>query len=165
MLTTSEQQELRRIQQVLRKADRGFAWRLTVLQGAQCLAAPVRQVYLLVVAVAAAGPRRLVTLAGRLLRAYVKGAVLMDPIALMALADAAWPGWGSGQVPGPSAGPVPDRPQSGGTDPRLALRERRRRVHACRQADLGENQPANVDVGQCPVCLVRTGSTVYTLRD
>ena len=139
MLTTSEQQELRRIQQVLRKADHGFAWRLTVLQGAQCLAAPVRQVYLLVVAVAAAGPRRLVTLAGRLLRAYVKGAVLMDPIALMALADAAWPGWGSGQVPGPSAGPVPDRPQSGGTDPRLALRERRRRVHACRQADLGEN--------------------------
>lgn len=116
MLTTSEQQELRQIQQVLRKADRGLAWRLTVLQGAMRLAAPVRQVYLLVVAAVAVGLRRLVTVAGRLLRAYVKGAVLMDPVALMALADAAWPGWGFGQAPGPSAGQAPDRPQSDGTD-------------------------------------------------
>lgn len=119
MVTTSEQQELRQIQQVLRKADRGFAWRLTLLQGALRLAAPVRQVYLLVVA-AAAGLRRLVTVAGRLLRAYAKGVVIMDPVALMALADAAWPAWGFGQAPGqepgPSAGPAPDRPQSDGTD-------------------------------------------------
>ena len=116
MLTTSEQQELLQIKQVLRKVDRGFAWRLTVLQGVLRLAAPVRQVYLLVVAATAAGLRRLVTVAGRLLRAYAKGAVLMDPIALMALADAAWPGWGFGQAPGPSAGKAPDRPQSDGTD-------------------------------------------------
>lgn len=118
MLTTSEQQELRQIKQVLRKADRGFAWRLTVLQGALRLAAPVRQVYLLVVAATAAGLRRLVTVAGRLLRAYAKGAVLMDPVALMALADPAWPGWGFGQEPGPGADPVRDRPKSDGTDPR-----------------------------------------------
>lgn len=116
MLTTGEQRELRRIRQELRKDDRGFAWRLAVLQGSLRLAAPVRQVYLLVVTAAAAGLLRLVTVAGRLLRAYVKGAVLMDPIALMALADPAWPGWEFGQEPGPSASPAPGRPQSDGKD-------------------------------------------------
>ena len=33
MLTTGEQQELRQIEQELRDTDRGFAWRLTLLQG------------------------------------------------------------------------------------------------------------------------------------
>ena len=38
-------------------------------------------------------------------------------------------------------------------------------VRACRLADLGEDEPVHVDIGQCPVCLVRTGGAVYALRD
>jgi 3-phenylpropionate/trans-cinnamate dioxygenase ferredoxin component len=38
-------------------------------------------------------------------------------------------------------------------------------VRACGLAALGENEPVHVDIGQCPVCLVRTGGTVYALRD
>lgn len=38
-------------------------------------------------------------------------------------------------------------------------------VRACGLAALGENEPVHVDIGQCPVCLVRTGGTVYGLRD
>ena len=116
MLTTSEQQELRQIQQELRKADRGFAWRLTVLQGVLRWAAPGRQVYLLVLSALAAGLLRLVAAAGRLLMACAEGAILTDPMALMALGDTAWPGWESGQAPGHSDSPARDRPQSDGTD-------------------------------------------------
>ena len=38
-------------------------------------------------------------------------------------------------------------------------------VPACRLADLDEDQPVHVDIGQCPVCLMRTGGAVYALRD
>ena len=38
-------------------------------------------------------------------------------------------------------------------------------VRACRLAALGEDEPVHVDIGQCPVCLVRTGGAVYALRD
>jgi Protein of unknown function (DUF3040) len=118
MLSTAEQQELHQIQQELRNTDRGFAWRLTLLQGVLRWAAPGRQVYLLVLAALAAALLRLVAAVGRLLKACAEGAVLMDPMALMALGDTAWPGWESGQAPGHSASPARDRPQSDGTDPR-----------------------------------------------
>lgn len=38
-------------------------------------------------------------------------------------------------------------------------------VRACSLAEVGENSPVHVDLGGCPVCLVRTGGTVYALRD
>ena len=38
-------------------------------------------------------------------------------------------------------------------------------VPACRLADLHEDQPVHVDIGQCPVCVVRTGGALYALRD
>jgi 3-phenylpropionate/trans-cinnamate dioxygenase ferredoxin subunit len=38
-------------------------------------------------------------------------------------------------------------------------------VRACRLADLDEDQPVHVDIGQYPVCLVRAGGAVYALRD
>ena len=38
-------------------------------------------------------------------------------------------------------------------------------VRACRLADLDEDEPVHVDIGQCPVCLVRAGGAVYALRD
>lgn len=116
MLTTSEQQELRHIEENLHDTDRGFAWRLTLLQGVLHWAAPGRQAWLPVLAVLAAALLRLAAAAGRLLMALAWGAALLEPSALMALGDTAWPGWKSGQEPGPGAGPVQDRPQSGDTD-------------------------------------------------
>jgi 3-phenylpropionate/trans-cinnamate dioxygenase ferredoxin subunit len=38
-------------------------------------------------------------------------------------------------------------------------------VRACSLAGLGEDSPVHVDIGECPVCLVRTGGAVYALRD
>jgi 3-phenylpropionate/trans-cinnamate dioxygenase ferredoxin component len=38
-------------------------------------------------------------------------------------------------------------------------------VRACRLATLGEDEAVHVDIGGCPVCLVRTGGAVYALRD
>ena len=38
-------------------------------------------------------------------------------------------------------------------------------VHACSLAELDEDEPVHVDIGQCSVCLVRTGGAVYALRD
>jgi Protein of unknown function (DUF3040) len=116
MLTTGEQQELRQIEEELRDADRGFAWRLTVLQGMLRWAAPGRRVYLLALAVLAAALLRLAAAAGRLLMALAEGAVLMEPTALIALGDTPWPGWESGQAPGTNADPAQDGPQANGTD-------------------------------------------------
>jgi hypothetical protein len=116
MLTTGEQQELHQIEEDLRDTDRGFAWRLRLLQGVLRWAAPGRQAYLLVLAVLAAALLRLVAAAGRLLMACAEGAILMDPMAALALGDTAWPGWESGQEPGRNASPAPDRPQPDGTD-------------------------------------------------
>ncbi len=116
MLTIGEQQELRQVEQELRDADRGFAWRLTLLQGMLRWARPGRQAYLLVLAVLAAALLRLVAAAGRLLMAVAEGAMLMEPAALMALGGTAWPGWESGQAPGHGTSPAQDRPQSEGTD-------------------------------------------------
>ena len=80
--------------------------------------APGRQAYLLVLAALAAALLRLAAAAERLLMACAEGAILMDPMALMALGNTAWPGWESGRAPGQSAGPARDRPQRDGTDPR-----------------------------------------------
>jgi hypothetical protein len=85
MLTTGERQELLRVEQELRESGRGFAWRLTMLQG--------------------------------MLPTFAGGAVLTEPAALMALGDAAWPDWESGQEPD-HASPAPGWPQPGSTDPR-----------------------------------------------
>jgi 3-phenylpropionate/trans-cinnamate dioxygenase ferredoxin component len=38
-------------------------------------------------------------------------------------------------------------------------------VRACRLAEIGEDSPVHVDVGECPVCLVRVGGALYALRD
>jgi hypothetical protein len=40
MLTTGEQRELRQIEEELRDTDRGFVWRLTLVQGVLRWAAP-----------------------------------------------------------------------------------------------------------------------------
>ncbi|MGH3120192.1 MAG: hypothetical protein ACRDND_04040 [Streptosporangiaceae bacterium] len=32
-------------------------------------------------------------------------------------------------------------------------------------AEISEDSPVHVDIGECPVCLVRSGSVVYALRD
>ena len=116
MLSTGEQQELRQIEEELRDAGHGFAWRLTVLQGMLRWAAPGRRVYLSVLAVLAAALLRLAAAAGRMLMACAEGAALMEPTALMALGDTAWQGWESWQVPGTSAGPAQDGPPADGTD-------------------------------------------------
>ena len=116
MLTTREQQELCQIEHELRDTDRGFAWRLAVLQGVLRWAGPGRQAYLLALAVLAAALLRVAAAAGRLLMACAKGAMLLEPTALMALGDTAWPGWDSGPGPGHNASPAQDRPQSDRTD-------------------------------------------------
>jgi 3-phenylpropionate/trans-cinnamate dioxygenase ferredoxin subunit len=38
-------------------------------------------------------------------------------------------------------------------------------VRACPLASLPEDQPLHVDIGQCPVCVVRSNGAVYALRD
>ena len=38
-------------------------------------------------------------------------------------------------------------------------------VLAYRLAELAEDQPVHVDIGACPVCLVRTAGGVYAIRD
>jgi 3-phenylpropionate/trans-cinnamate dioxygenase ferredoxin component len=38
-------------------------------------------------------------------------------------------------------------------------------VRACGLAEIGEDRALRVDVGECPVCLVRTGGVVYALRE
>ena len=118
MLTASEQQELRQIEEGLRDTDRGFAWRLTLLQDVLRWAAPGRRAYLPVLAVLAAALLRLAAAAGRLLMACVQGAALMEPAALMVLGDAGWPGWASGQAPGQGASLAEDQPRPDGPGPR-----------------------------------------------
>lgn len=38
-------------------------------------------------------------------------------------------------------------------------------VRACDLTEIGEDSPVHVDIGDCPVCLVRTGGALYALRD
>ena len=116
MLTTGEQQELCQVEQDLRDADRGFARRLALLQGILRWAGPGRRVYLLALAVLAAALVRLAAAAGRLLMTFAEGAMFMEPAALMAFGDTAWPGREPGQAPGHSASPEQDRLQSDGAD-------------------------------------------------
>ncbi len=118
MHAIGEQQVLRQIEQDLRDADRGFAWRLTLLQGLLRRAGPGRRAYLLVLAALKSTLLRLVAAAGRLLMTFAAGAVLMDPAALAALADAGWPGWEPGQASRHSAVPARDRPRPGEPGPR-----------------------------------------------
>lgn len=117
MLTVGEQQELCQIEQELRDAGRGFAWRLTVLQGMLRWAGPGRRGHLLLLAVLAAALLRLAAAAGRLLMALAEGAMYLEPAAVIAFGDAAWLGREPGQAPGHSAGPAQDRPRSDGADP------------------------------------------------
>jgi hypothetical protein len=163
MLTTGEQQQLCRIGQELRDADRGFAWRLGVRQGMLRWARPGRQAYLLALAVLAAALLCLVAAARRLLVAFAGGA---------------------DGVGGPDG---PGRHRMAGLGLRTGARSRcqsaarpaavRRHgcamsgaestdgwVRACSLADLDEDQPVHVDIGECPVCLVRVGVAVYALR-
>ncbi len=118
MLTTGEQQELCQIEKELRDADRGFAWRLTLLQGMLRRAGPGRRAYLLVLAALSSALLRLVAASGRLLMTFAEGAVLMEPMALAALGDAGWPGWEPEQASRHSANPAQDRPRPGETGPR-----------------------------------------------
>jgi hypothetical protein len=55
MLTTAEQQELRQIEEGLRAHERGYARRMTLVQGLLRWAAPGRQRYLLALATVAGG--------------------------------------------------------------------------------------------------------------
>lgn len=64
MLTTGEQRELRLIEEELHDTDRGFGWRLTMLQGLLRWTGPGRQSYLLVLAVLVAALLWLVVAAG-----------------------------------------------------------------------------------------------------
>jgi hypothetical protein len=116
MLTTSEQQELCQIGEDLRDTDRGFARRLGLFQGMLHWAGPGTQAYLPALAVLAAALLRLAAAAGRLLMAFAWGAALLEPTALMALGETAWPGRDSGPEPGHGASPGRDRPQSDGMD-------------------------------------------------
>ena len=118
MLTIGEQRELCQIEQDLKDADRGFAWRLTLLQDILRWAAPGGRAYLPVLALLAAALLRLVAAAGRLLMAVAEEVMLMGAAALMARGGTAWPGWEPGQVPAHKTGPAQDRPQPDGTDPR-----------------------------------------------
>lgn len=61
MLTTGEQQELCQVEQEPRDTDRGFAWRMGLLQGMLRWAGPGRHAYLPVPAVLAAALPRIVT--------------------------------------------------------------------------------------------------------
>ena len=38
-------------------------------------------------------------------------------------------------------------------------------VRVCPLGKLREDQPLRADIGQCPVCVVRSNGTVYALRD
>jgi hypothetical protein len=100
MLTTGEQRELRLIEEELQNTDRGFAWRLTMVQGVLRWAAPGRQGCLLILAALAAALARLAAAAERLLKELARGAVLMEPTILVFVGGTAWPGWESEQPPG-----------------------------------------------------------------
>ena len=165
MLSTAELQELRQIEQELRKADRGFAWRLRLLQDVLRCAAPGRQAYLLVLAVLAAALLRLVTATGRLLLTFAEGGMLLragDPDGsrrhgVAGLGSRAGAGTQCQPAAVPAApwrhGPAMSTP--GSTDDW---------VRACRLSALAENEPLRVATGQCPVCLVFTGGAVYATR-
>lgn len=118
MLTIGEQQELCQIEQGLRDTDRGFAWRLTLLQGLLRRAGPGRRAYPPVLAALTSTLLRVVAAAGRLLMAFAEGAVLMEPMALAALGDAGWPGWEPGRASRHRASPVQDQPRPDETGPR-----------------------------------------------
>jgi hypothetical protein len=116
MLTRGEQRELRLIGEELQNTDRGFARRLTLVQGVLRWAAPGRQGCLLILAALAAALAWLAAASERLLRQLARGAVLMEPTILVFLGGTAWPGWESEQPPGHSVSAAQDRPQSGGPD-------------------------------------------------
>ena len=102
MLTTGEQRELRLIEGELQNTDRGFAWRLTLVQSVLRWAAPGRQGFLLILAALAAALVPLAAAAERLLKELARGAVLMGPTILVFPGGTAWPGWESEQPPGHS---------------------------------------------------------------
>jgi hypothetical protein len=116
MLTTGEQRELRQIEEVLRDTDRGFVWRLTLVQGVLRWAAPGRQGCLLILAALAAALGRLAAAAGRLLKELARGGGAHgsdhpDDSRRHGLA-----GLESEQPPGHSVSQAQDRPQSDWTD-------------------------------------------------
>jgi hypothetical protein len=105
MLTTAEQQELRQIEQGLRAHERGYARRLTLVQGLLRWAAPGRQRYLLALATVAGGLQGFLiavllwfVAAGRwLLDEIARGGVALEPSAFMALGEMPWTLWDSTQ--------------------------------------------------------------------
>lgn len=112
MLTTGEQRELRQIEEGLRDTDRGFAWRLALLQGLMRRAAQGRQSCLFVLAVSVVAPLLwLVAAAGRLLMTFAEGAALTGPWALIALDDTGWAGWDPGRASRHSVSPARDGPR------------------------------------------------------
>jgi hypothetical protein len=112
MLTTAEQQELRQIEEGLRAHERGYARRLTLVQGLLRWAAPGRQRYLLALATVAGGLQGFLiavllwfVAAGRwLLDEIARGGVALEPSAFMALGEMPWTLWDSTQ-PHDDAGP------------------------------------------------------------
>ena len=103
MLTTAEQQELRQIEQGLGAHERGYARRLTLVQGLLRWAAPGRQRYLLALATVAGGLQGFLmavllwfVAAGRwLLDEIARGGVALEPSAFMALGEMPWTLWDS----------------------------------------------------------------------
>lgn len=101
MLTTAEQQELRQIEEGVQAHDRGFARRLTLLQGLLRWAAPGRPGHLLAAAtIAGALQGFLITVllwfaaAGRrLLTEVARAGLAMEPSALAALGEMPWTLW------------------------------------------------------------------------
>ena len=83
MLTTAEQQELRQIEEGLRAHERGYARRLTLVQGLLRWTAPGRQRYLLALATVAGGLQGF--LIAVLLWFVAAGRWLLDEIARAAL--------------------------------------------------------------------------------
>ena len=118
MLTTGEQRELRYIEEELRDTDRGFVWRLTLVQSVLRRAAPGRQGCLLILAALAAVLVRLAVTARRLLKELAQAAVLMEPTTLMILGGTGGPDWEPEKPRGHSVSQAQDRPQSDGTERR-----------------------------------------------
>lgn len=70
-----------------------------------------------------------------------------------------------GRPPGRAASADAGQAAPSGNGPVSALGSADGWVRACPLAELGENRPVQVDVGQCPICVVRSNGTVYALRD
>lgn len=106
MFPTDQQQELRQIEEGLRAEDRGFGRRLTLQQSVLRWAAPGRQGFLLVLAMAIVVAVALLafgTAVPRRLLAAARAALMPDLPALMVIGAKARPGWNTAQPRGHGA--------------------------------------------------------------